>query len=474
MYREAIDAFIDAKKEEMLEDLKKLVRINSVRGEASEGKPYGSGPAMVLKQAGELMEAYGFSVTNYDNYCVTGDLLREDKALDILAHLDVVPVTDEWTVTGPFEPVVKDGRIYGRGTSDDKGPAVAALYAMRAVRELDIPLKHGVRLILGSDEECGSSDLDHYYAVEQEARFTFTPDADFPLINLEKARLEASFEADLSFAETDGGARVLSLEAGDKVNVVPAKARAVLTGISAEKTKACWEALALRYKEKQISASINEEDGRVTILVKGQAAHASTPAHGENAITVLLELLSRLPLAAGSGKTVIEGLAALFPHGDTCGEALGIKMEDEASGALTMNLGILKIDGGRLFGDFDVRAPLCASDENVTKVIRDKLAGAGIVMDASVMKAAHYVSADSPLVRTLLGSYEKYFGKKGEPMAIGGGTYVHGLARGVAFGCAVDEVDNHMHGDDEFMEVGMLVKSAKIFADAIVNLCNMD
>ena len=112
----------------------------------------------------ELAKEAGFSVTNYDNYVMAADLGPQPAELDILAHLDVVPVSDSWTVTQPFEPLVKDGKIYGRGTADDKGPAVAALYAMKAIKELGIPLKKGVRLILGTDEECGSSDLEYYYA----------------------------------------------------------------------------------------------------------------------------------------------------------------------------------------------------------------------------------------------------------------------------------------------------------------------
>ena len=149
-------------------------------------------------------------------------------------------------------------------------------------------------------------------------------------------------------------------------------------------------------------------------------------------------------------------------------------MKDEISGALTMNLGVLRIQDGCLTGEFDVRAPLCANDENVTKVIASKLLDAGITMEDTSMSPAHHVPADSIFVKTLLECYERYFGKKGEPMAIGGGTYVHHLKRGVAFGCAVDEVDNHMHGDDEFMEIECLLRSAKIFADAIVKLCNID
>ena len=186
MYREKIDAYIDSKKEEMLADLSRLVRINSQRGEAIVGMPFGEGPAKVLAEAEELIKGYGFAVTNYDNYVVTGDFSDAEKGLDILAHLDVVPVTDDWTVTQPFEPKVVGDRIYGRGTADDKGPAIAALYAMKAIKELGIPMKKSVRLILGSDEECGSGELEYYYKKEEEAPYTFTPDAEFPVINIAK------------------------------------------------------------------------------------------------------------------------------------------------------------------------------------------------------------------------------------------------------------------------------------------------
>ena len=131
MYREQIDAYIDSKKEEMLQDVMKLVRIDSQRGTAEPGMPFGKGPAMVLDAAEQMMKAYGLDTRNYEHYVVTGDLGEGEKKLDILAHLDVVPVTDEWTVTKPFEPLILDGKIYGRGTSDDKGPAIAALYALR-------------------------------------------------------------------------------------------------------------------------------------------------------------------------------------------------------------------------------------------------------------------------------------------------------------------------------------------------------
>ena len=466
MYREILDTFIDSHVDEMLEDLKTLVRIDSQRGEAQEGKPFGEGPAKVLEAASSILEGYGLKVTNYDNYVIAGDFGEGEKELDILAHLDVVPVTEDWTVTKPFDPVVIDGKIYGRGTADDKGPAICALYAIRAIREMGIPLKKSVRLILGSDEECGSSDLKYYFAKEKEAPCSFTPDADFPVINLEKARLAKKFCA--PFGEETASPVVTDFQAGDKVNVVPARAYACVRGLKA----ADVEAEAAKVAETtgtQITVANTEEGCRVD--VKGLAGHASTPEVGVNAITALLQLLCALPLADTANTAVLKGLAGLLPHGDHAGAAMGIKMEDEISGALTFNPAILKVCDGYLTGEFDIRAPLCANDENLTEVMRAKFASIGMTMEEGGMKPGHYVPADSPFVKTLLESYEHYSGKPGKAMAIGGGTYVHGLERGVAFGCMSEEVDNHMHGDDEFMEIDTMLMSAKIFADVIVRLC---
>lgn len=467
MYREQIDAYIDGKKEEMLQDLISLVKINSQRGEGKPGMPFGEEPARVLAKAQELMDAYGLKTKNYDNYVVTGDFGPGEKELDILAHLDVVPVTRDWTVTQPFEPLIQDGKIYGRGTADDKGPAIAALYALRAIRELGLPLKKSVRLIFGSDEECGSSDLEHYYSIEKEAPFSFTPDADFPVINLEKARLAKKFTA--KFQPCESLPRVLSLHAGSKVNVVPADADMVLEGLDAETLKGfCSQA----ERETKAAFLVMEEEGRLKVTVKGTAAHASTPEAGNNGITALLYLLRLLPLAQSEAKTSLLALGELFPHGDTCGEAMGVKMADEESGALTLNLGILNYSADSLYGEFDSRAPLCANDENLTEVMRAAFRKAGITMEEGLMTPAHHVPADSNFVQTLLNSYERYTGIKGKPLAIGGGTYVHELERGVAFGCMTSDVDNHMHGDDEFMVIDTLLMSAKIFADVIMKLCS--
>lgn len=470
MYREKIDAYIDSKKDEMIEDLKMLVRIDSQRGRAKEGKPFGDGPAKVVAAAEGLMKQYGLQTTNYDNYVVTGDFGTQEKALDILAHLDVVPVTEDWTVTEPFQPKVVDGRIYGRGTADDKGPAIAALYALRAIRELGLPMKKSVRLILGSDEECGSGDLEYYYAKEQEAPYTFTPDADFPLINIEKGSFKGEFSAD--FPAEDAKAYVVSFTSGDKVNVVPARATLVVAGVEA----AVVEEAAARVTAQTNVAFTTESqaDGTVKVSAKGVAAHASTPAEGKNALTATLRLITALPLDATKGLTALLGLEALFPYEDTCGKQAGIDRENEESGALTLCFSIMDYTPEHLHAIFDARLPIGCTKENTSYPVKEALAQYGITLDNDELREPHCVPGDSWFVQTLLGSYERYFGKKGKALSTGGGTYVHELERGVAFGCMVPEVDNHMHGDDEFMEIEMLLRSAKIFADAILKICNAE
>ena len=496
-YKEQIDKWVDDHTEQMLEDLKTLIRIPSVTGEPKSGMPYGEMPAKAVRAMQDMMERYGFRTTNYENYCVAGDLdAAGEKALDILSHLDVVPVSDNWKKTKPFEPLVDGDRIYGRGTSDDKGPSIAALYALRCVRELGLELKRGVRLLCGSDEECGSKDLDYYYSREKEALYTISPDADYPLINIEKGRLMKSFWASGNLdrrtlpggepyggsssdnAGTDGaprrGARIRRISVGKAVNIVPGDGVLAITGIPDEVLRqAAGETEKATGGEFTWSAKGDE----TIIEAKGRVAHGSTPAIGINSATMILELVSRLGIDDDPGAKMLLSLRNLWPHGDVHGKALGIDCSDEEAGELTMSLNILKYEVSEddlsfsISGTFDCRASLCCDDSNLTQKVRARLEEAGFEMEDGQMIPAHYVSADSELVKKLLESYELYFGRKGEPLSTGGGTYVHNLKGGVAFGCAVPEVDNRMHGDDEFMEISMLVRSAKIIADAIMRLC---
>lgn len=466
MYREEIEKYIEDHKNEMLEDICALCRINSEKMTYQPGMPFGKGTVEALSLALAMGEKYGFSINNYDNYVGAIDLNDKESQLDILAHLDVVPAGDGWEITTPFEPVIKDGNIYGRGTADDKGPAVAALYAMRAVKELGIPLKKNTRLILGTDEECGSSDIAHYYKVEKEAPMTFSPDSSFPVTNIEKGGLKGDFTA--VFEKSAALPRMVSFVSGTKVNVVPSKAEAVIEGLSASEIEAAAKAAE---KELDITFQITMAGAQVKILAAGANGHASTPWKGKNALTGLLTLIGRLPLADCPQLEIVKSLNVLMPHGDVYGKGLGIAMEDELSGPLTLAFSILTITENSMEGSFDSRCPICANEDNVLKVAKESMKQHGISLNNDSMRPPHHVSGDSDFVRTLLNCYEMYTGNKGECVAIGGGTYVHELKNGVAFGASMPDTENRMHGPDEFAVIEELVTSAKIFAQVIVDLC---
>lgn len=466
MYRKQIEEFIDSHSQEMVEDIFTLCRVNSEKMPAREGQPYGPGAAQALAAALKMMEGYGFAVRNYDNYVGTADLNDKERQLDILAHLDVVPAGEGWQVTTPYEPVLKDGCLYGRGTADDKGPAVAALYAMRAVKELGIPLKKNVRLILGTDEECGSSDIEHYYKMESEAPMTFSPDAEFPVINVEKGGLAGHFTG--SFPKSAGAARLVSLDAGVKINVVPGKAFAAVEGVSRE----CLERTARDTEQDTgIQFTFAHEGTLTRITALGDNAHAAHPEGGNNALTGLLTYITRLPLDDCPQLECLRGLVRLMPHGDLWGKAMGIAMEDQLSGNLTLAFTMVKVTQDSLEGNFDSRCPICATEENVLKVAKERMGEIGLTLHNDSMRPPHHVDGDSLFVRTLLKEYEAWTGRRGECLYTGGGTYVHELKNGVAFGAAMPGTDNHMHGADEFAVLEELLVSAKIFAQVIVDLC---
>ena len=466
MVKEKIEAYIDAHRQEMVEDICTLCRINSEKMPYKPGMPYGEGAFKALAEALSMAENYGFSVNNYDNYVGTADLNQGESCLDILAHLDVVPAGEGWEVTEAFAPVEKDGKLYGRGTADDKGPAVAALYAMRAVKELGLPVTKNCRLILGTDEECGSSDIAHYYEEEKEAPMTFSPDGAFPVVNVEKGRLPGHFTKE--FVASEALPRLMTLDAGIKVNVVPGKANATVKGL--DLSDLCDLARELE-TETGAEFSIKADEDVAYITAIGKGAHASTPEEGINALTALLILLTRLPLADCPQVEALKELLELMPHGDVHGEALGVSMKDELSGELTLAFSLLHVEEGYLEGNFDIRCPVCADEENLLLPLKEKLGEKGFILTNKTMTPPHYVDGNSEFVQTLLRAYETYTGRKGYCEAMGGGTYVHSLKNGVAFGAAMPGTDNRMHGADEFAVVDELVAAAKIFAQVIADLC---
>lgn len=465
MYEAEIQAYFAQKEDALVQAISRLVCIRSVKGDAAPGQPFGPGPAAALCEALKLARELGFAAADYDGYVGTVDLNDKPTELHILAHLDVVGEGAGWTVTAPYEPKLVDGLLYGRGTDDDKGPCVAALFAMLAVRELGIPLTKNVRLILGTDEESGSADLAYYYAREPYAPCTFSPDAQFPVVNIEKGRYAPAFSAD--WPEAQATPRVSALRGGFRLNVVPPEAEAVVVGIGPLELAPLLDAAA-----QQTGARITatREGDALCLRAIGTGGHAAEPNRANNALTALLHLLAELPLADCGSTRAVRALRGLFPHGDNAGHALGVACPDAQSGDLTVALTMLELDETGCRGQFDSRTALSSSEGNCRRMAEAAFAAHGFSCTGA-MHPPHHTPADSPFVQALLRAYEAHTGRAGACLAMGGATYVHGIPGGVAFGAGFPEFDSGLHGPDERVRVADLLAACKVFAQVIADLC---
>jgi len=455
-------------REDFLHDLSELVAIDSQKGEPLADAPFGKGPALALEKYLSLAKGYGLHGENWDHYLGIVELSPDrERNLDILVHLDVVPSGGSWTVTEPFIMKEIGDRVYGRGCMDDKGPALAALYALRAIRELEIPLSGNVRIMAGCDEECGSSELKVYFDRCNPAQMTFSPDAVFPIITAEKARAE--IEIFTEFNPEAASSSVLWLKCGDKINMIPALAEACVRKEGfLDMESACGTV------EQRLGVQILcEEAGEncMRIQVKGKGGHTADPDKCRNAATAMLELLHEA--ASESKKDSVCGklraLRRYFPHGAYCGKHAGLYLKDDISGETLANLTCLNYEKGRLSAAVDARLPVCAERTDLN-LFQQYFEEEGFLLKIKYIPP-HSVDADSYFVRSLKRCYEAYTGKKGFCISASGGTYVHGITNGVAFGCMDPETDYHIHGADEFAITDELLLSGAIFTQSIYELC---
>lgn len=456
MPMDKIFSYIDSHADDMISDLRRLVRVPSVMGEAAEGAPFGEMPARALSEMLDMCSEAGLHVRNIDGYVGTADLYPAEKTpeLGILCHLDVVPEGSGWSVP-PFDLTEKDGKLLGRGAIDDKGPAAAVLWAVKALKAVGVKPEKNLRLIFGTNEENGSADLAYYRQKEKLPEMLFTPDGSYPIINAEKGMLRVSYGFRANPA-------LLSIRGGNAVNAVPEYAEAVLDIPNADVS-----AYAARFEGVTISADYS--DGKTKITAKGRGAHASTPENGANAVTALISVVSEI-----CGDPALTALSKMFPYGETDGSAAGIKCSDDISGGLTTVLSVIDSMGGIVEAKQDVRFPVEKTSGDILPLLSEKASAAGLVMNADMISEPHHVPEDSTLIKKLLEVYELVTGEKGHCVAIGGGTYVHETENGVAFGAEFPGEENNMHGADEFISRESLIKNAKIFAAAICSLCGAE
>ena len=461
-----LSGVIELYKAHIIENTSKLIQIPSVEAAAQPGKPFGEAADDALLFCLKLAQELGFMTGNVDGYAGYAQMGEGDETLGILVHLDVVPEGAGWTYP-PFSGVVQDGKIYGRGAIDDKGPAIAALYAMKAVMDSGVCLRKKVRLIFGLDEESGWKDMEYYFKKEPMPETGITPDGCYPVIYTEKGIVDVAVKK--CFKPSDFVTlRLSSVIGGERPNMVADSCECVFKphGLNEKVLVSVETFFSITGERLQTSF---DEKGALTIKANGVSAHGSTPQKGKNAIAIVLSFLATL----GYGESEMERYLNLLNDKigfDTKGIGLGIDCEDE-SGELTVNLGTLEAnaDGGMAL--LNIRYPVTFSEDALLQKIKEAFYDEDLEI---LVKGRHkplYVPKDHPLVKTLLEVYNEQTGQNADAIAIGGGTYARALKNAVAFGAVFPGKPDLAHQKDEYIEIEDLILNAKIYAHAIATLC---
>ena len=425
------DNWIEEHKDELIEALRGAVRFRTVEGEAEEGAPFGSEVGKCLDHTLGTASSLGLSARSLDGYCGIVEAGEGDETLGILVHLDVVPEGTGWD-HDPYGAETVDGKIFGRGTLDDKGPAFASLFALKAVIASGKTFMRRVRIILGCNEETGMGCIDYYKKHEPVPQLSFSPDGEYPLTNSEKSILHCTYKA--SFRSK------LRMDVGEAANVVPGEAFCVLSSY---------------FQEKEISA-------------EGKIAHASLPWEGENALQKLFLKLKSEDLR-GMDRVAVDTLCDAFGN-EYYGQSIGLDKQDE-SGRLTLNVGVMHWNSEGFELTLDLRCPVSLSEVYIRERIELALAATGGRIIYWDYRPGYSIPDDSEIVKKLLKVYTDRTGDlDAKPKRIGGGTYSRELPNAVSFGPEGYMCEASCHVANEFIGVDQLLMNAKMIADAIIAL----
>ncbi|HSH35443.1 dipeptidase PepV, partial [Schnuerera sp.] len=389
-----------------------------------------------------------------------------DETVGILVHLDVVPEGDGWTYP-PYEGEIHDDKIYGRGTTDDKGPAIACLYAMKALKESDVELNKKIRIIFGTNEETGWGCMKYYFDHEEAPDMAFTPDADFPVIYGEKGIIVFDLVKKID-SNSCHGLVIESIKGGNAANMVPDNCEAIL---KVEDPSIIEKKLNNFVENTKYPLYLEKDKDKVKIIAKGISAHGSTPEKGENAISYLMAFLGKLLSCECSLCDFINiyNDRIGFRHH---GEDIGCGYEDDVSGKLNFNPGVIRANDEEIRLTINVRYPIKSSAKEVYDGIRANLEGTGIELEEgnSDMKPL-YIPKDNFLVEKLMKVYREQTGDvESQPITIGGGTYARAMDNAVAFGPVFPGQKEVAHQKDEFISIEHLMKITKIYVHALYEL----
>ena len=428
-------------------DLQSLIKIPSVYEEDNSNYPFGKNIDDALKEMLSIAEKLGFK-TYYDpnGYYGYAEYGSGEEMVGVLGHLDVVPAGDlkKWN-TDPFDPVIVDGKLFGRGTQDDKGPTLAAMYAFKALLDSDATINKKIRFIYGTDEENLWKGIAEYNKKEIIPDYGFTPDANFPLIYAEKGLLQVDLVAK---NETD-----IRLSGGDAYNSVP-------SNMSYE----CTNPQALEDVLKDLGFEYKREGNNITII--GKSVHAKDSEKGVNSIARLLIAMNKIGLKSKAIDFVVDNIME-----DALATKIFGECTDEASGNLKFNIGKIRIDEEKEVLNIDIRIPVTVEKEFVISRLNEAVQKYGFDIEENDYLRSIYTPLDSELVKTLMDSYVEVTGDtKSQPISSGGATYARAMDNCVAFGPAFPYSKETEHQPNEYIELDEIKTAIEIYSSALIKL----
>ena len=435
----------DDVKEQFLNSLQTIISYPSVLNEGENGTPFGQAIQDVLEKTLELAQELGFQTyIDPEGYYGYAEIGQGEELLAVLCHLDVVPAGDlqDWQ-TPPFEATVVGDYLVGRGVQDDKGPSLAALYAVKSLLDDGIQFTKRIRFIFGTDEETLWRCMNRYNQIEEQADLGFAPDSSFPLTYAEKGLLQVKLHGP--------GWEDLPLQAGQALNVVPDKA--TYAGHRLEELLPVLDQSEVQYSQTEDS---------VTVL--GVSKHSKDAAEGVNAIVGLAESLSLIqphPALLFIADVVGE---------DATGEALFGPISDEPSGDLSFNLATLVIDQEQSEIGIDIRIPVLADKDALVARLQEIAASYQLEYEEFDYLAPLYVPLDSPLVSSLMAVYQEETGDKTPAMSSGGATFARTMGNCVAFGALFPGAEQTEHQANERAKIDDLYAAMEIYREAIQRL----
>ncbi|WEG73026.1 M20 family metallopeptidase [Vagococcus intermedius] len=426
--------------------LQRLVKVPSYLQDAVPGAPFGQDILNSLKECLTIFEEEGFSTfIDPEGYYGYAELGEGEEVFGVLCHLDVVPAGDLSFWNSPaFEATLKGEALVGRGVQDDKGPTVAALYAVKALKDAGVEFDKKIRFIFGTDEENLWRCMEKYHEKEQGVSMGIAPDANFPVIYAEKGLLQVYL--------TGEGSAEFEVSGGAALNVVPDTA--IYRGNKAEEIASDLQKLGYSFEE--VSGALH---------VKGKAIHSKDAPEGINANTRLAEAMVNHYDHQG-----IDLLGKLIKEDAKGISAIG-EFKDEASGNLTFNVATVEINDQETKIGIDIRIPVTFEKEQVEDKLQELAKEYGFKYEEHDFLASLYVPVDSELVKTLLGAYRDVTGDMREPMISGGATFARTMDNCVAFGAMFENTVDTMHQANETWQLDEMYQTLEIYAEAIYRLC---